>query len=152
MSSRSSTYKQVPVRGKYYIVLDSTDGTAPELNDFKAALDFAPNVTFDGTIVNCPTESDFQTYWDNFYYTVATVYSGSVYKDMGKSIYLKCKGEDRVIYRLVQRVLGAQTEGVPPNYANASTGGSPYQDDGKFYVVIWSWDMSYDYPYVARTG
>jgi hypothetical protein len=123
MSSVLRSYSQIDARSKYFIALNTTTYYRPE-----------EDYTFPAIM----PELDFSEHTS---IGIPGVLS-SIYRDMGRQITTTDANNRYVAtYRLVQRQLGATTEGVPSDY-----------EYDTFYIRVWGSDAG-TYPVtVARLG
>lgn len=127
-------FSQIPVRTKYFLTVGSftPDPPAVGANYDDAALAF---VVYPGPIVENGALLEVP---------YASFTAGSLLKDLGRQVVIvDADGKHLAVYRQVQRVNGADTEGVGP----AISPDGPY---GTFYVKVWSADGSG--VLVVRTG
>jgi hypothetical protein len=123
MSSVSASLAQIPGRSGLLVAVAATDrfavnGTVSALQTTTA---FSSNTTFQSNVDA----------------------TGTLFVDMGKlAVAVNSKGQHIAHYRLVQKVLGADTEGVPDAYATSPA----------FYVCVWSTNTGSTPVTVVRTG
>lgn len=139
MTSVLRTYAQIPARIRYFITTSA----------------YVPPEPFGFVGFNIPNnEGDYDpTFYISPYPgpivsgTIGPVEyvdlsAGELLKDLGQQIvFTDVNNNHRAIYRRVQRVNGADSEGV---------GGSLFDSYGSFYVKVW--DAQGTGVYVARTG
>jgi hypothetical protein len=119
MTSVLRSHAQIPVRNRYFTVIDDISG-------------YTATTTTGGVLIT-PTQ------FLNNYNATVNVASGALLKDLGRSItiYSPTTNLHTEVYRWVQRVNGANTEGVGGAY-------------NTFYINTWSADGTG--VGVARTG
>ena len=124
MSSITRVSPRIPGRIGIFIAIDTTNYYVP----------------VDGAVI---TSVMTEAAWDAAIEDPAPGISSSLYKDMGKEVaVVNTKGQVVQKFRLAQRVLGEETEGVPDEYDEYDT----------FYIRTWSADPS-SYPVtVSRIG
>lgn len=122
MTSLLTSYSQIPGRIRFLVALSTTTHYVPDDTAFGSIM-----------TVNAFTSSVSTT--SGAAYTL--------YRDLGKQVMLvDTSGRHQQLMRLVQRVSGNDTEGVPDNYEGAD----------RFYVRVWADDPVGRPVTVSRTG
>jgi hypothetical protein len=122
MSSLLNYYSQVDIQVKNFLALATTTVYTPNTN---------------ARIESLMSETSFTSAT-----TSSTYASQTQFRDMGKFVMTFDSLQRHTgLYRLVQYVKGATTEGVPPSY--------PTQ---KFYIQVWAADSSPAPITVSRVG
>jgi hypothetical protein len=123
MTSLLTSYSQIPGRIRFLVALYQTAQYVP-----------SADVTF-GSIM---TESAF-----NAAVTTTSGAAYTMYRDLGKQVMLvDSSGRHQQLMRLVQRIQGNDTEGVPADYEGAD----------RFYIRVWADDPGAHSVTVSRTG
>jgi hypothetical protein len=128
MSSLQKSYAQIPSRSRLLFAINGDSGfTQLKLANTVAAHPTAV-VLYDGTILNTTNADTFLGYigYGRSFTT------GSVFRDLGKTLYLQTNGRIDYILTYVQEVQGPLAEGVPDNYNVSST------TAGNFYICTWA--------------
>ncbi len=124
MSSLLTSYSQIPGRIRFLVALGTTSHYVPS-NDDTAFGSIMATAAFTAAV----STTSGATY--------------TLYRDLGKQVMLvDTSGRHQQLMRLVQRVSGNDTEGVPDNYEGAD----------RFYVRVWADDAVGNPVTVSRTG
>ena len=145
-------FAQIPGVVSRFIVTDqTTSGISGAVGwteaDIKAGLtaSSAINFAYDGTTISANTLVDLTTIYGNISGSIifgTDLSVGDQLVDMGKEKRFVVKGDVREIWRKVQLVRGAKTNGVPTS-------------NGVFYVATYNSELTagaFDLPIVARMG
>ena len=132
MSSLQKSIAQIPSRSRLLFAISGNAGfTKLKLTNAVAAHSTSV-VLYDGTILNTTDADTFLGYIG----TGRTFTTGSVFRDLGKTLYVQTNGRTDYIFTYVQQVQGPFAEGVPDNYnVNSTTAGN-------FYICTWAANVS----------
>jgi hypothetical protein len=123
MSSLLTSYSQIPGRIRFLVALGTTAHYVPNTSD-------SFNSIMNATAFTAAVST-----------TSGAVYT--LYRDLGKQVMLvDTSGRHQQLMRLVQRVRGNDTEGVPDDYEGAD----------RFYIRVWADDPAANPVTVSRTG
>ena len=126
MSSTQSGYSQGASRGKFLLAIGAGDTkvyTVTAVNDaINATINLGVAVSQVGNVISCNTFADIAALAQSLDVFSSDVPSGTLLKDLGSELIFSF-GNGTIIQkmRLVQRVSGPTTEGVPPAYPTTDT-------------------------------
>lgn len=142
MSSIQRQFAQIPNRSR----LLYTIGTGTGFTRFGLSNAIAAHPTlvkmYDGTILNTTNGNTFAS----LYLTGVSIAAGSIYRDMGKQLYVQTNGMTEAIYTYCQLVQGPYSEGVPDAY-NVTNSTSV----GNVYICTWTNDTTGATPHLPIT-
>lgn len=123
MTSLLTSYSQIPGRIRFLVALTGTSQYVPA----------------EGSSLNSiVTETAF-----NAAVSTTSGAAYTLYRDLGKQVMLvDSSGRHQQLMRLVQRVQGNDTEGVPADYEGAD----------RFYIRVWADNPGVNPVTVSRTG
>jgi hypothetical protein len=145
MSSVTRKFSQIPVRVKYLLGLPGASASTSSVPSDNSAFTLSPGAHLDlGSIA---TNADISGTGVALGFASYTDLSGALFKDMGRQlvIYDPATAEHIAVFRQVQRVQGATTEGV-----GVSAPTTPETYLANIYVKVWSADGTD--VVVVRTG
>lgn len=122
MTSLLTSYSQIPGRIRFLVALYETPQYVPDDSSFTSIM----TVTAFNAAVSTTSGAAY-----------------TLYRDLGKQVMLvDSSGHHQQLMRLVQRVQGNDTEGVPADYEGAD----------RFYIRVWADDPGAHPVTVSRTG